>query len=92
MYSSYRQYSGKKCLLLERIYTGQQNIYINGVLIYTHMDTSPIARDFGVEKIRIGAPNAGANISSNVYYGATLRRQLTDTEIIQYVEALQEFF
>ena len=77
--------------MLERIHTWQHNIYINGVLIY-NVVTSPIVRNFSVGKIRIGAPNTGANNSSNVYYGAALLRQLTDTERIQYVEALREAF
>ena len=85
--------AGKKfCLMLERVHTGQHNIYINGVLIYNYVDTNPIASNLSVGKIRIGAPNTGANNTSNVYYGAALLRQLTDTEIIQYVEALREAF
>ena len=70
--------------MLERVHTGQHNIYINGVLNYNYVDTSPIVSNFSVGKIRIGAPNIGANNSSNVYYGAALLRQLTDTERIQY--------
>ena len=85
--------AGKKfCLMLEGVHTGQHNIYINGVLIYNYVDTSPIVSNFSVGKIRIGAPNTGANNSSNVYYGAALLRQLTDTERIQYVEAQREAF
>ena len=35
--------AGKKfCLMLERVHTGQHNIYINGVLIYNYVDTSLI--------------------------------------------------
>ena len=78
--------------MLERVHTGQHNIYSNGVLIYNYVDTSPIVSNFSVGKIRFGAPNTGANNSSNVYYGAALLRQLTDTERILYVEALQEAF
>ena len=78
--------------MLEQIHTGQHNIYINGLLIYIHMDTSPIVSNFSVGKIRISAPNTGANNSLNVYYGAALLRQLMDTERIQYVEALREAF
>ena len=84
---------GKKiCLMLERVHTGQHNIYNNGVQIYTHMDTSQIVSDVSVGKIRIDAPNTGASNSSSVYYGAALLRRLTDTERIQYVEALREVF
>ena len=78
--------------MLERVHTGQPNIYINGVLIYNYVDTSPIVSNFSMGKIRIGAPNTGTNNSSNVYYGTALLRQLTDTERIQYVEALPEAF
>ena len=56
------------------------------------MDANPILSNFSVGKITIGVPNTGANNSSNVYYGAALLRQLTDTERIQYVEALREAF
>ena len=62
------------------------------MLIYNYVDTSPIVSNFSVGKIRISAPNTGANNSSSVYYGAALLRQLTDTERIQYVEALREAF
>ena len=48
--------------------------------------------NFSVGKIRIGAPNTGANNSLNVYYGAALLRQLKDTERVQYEEALREAF
>ena len=78
--------------MLERVHTGQHTNYINGVLIYNYVDTSPIVSNFSVGKIRIGTPNTGANNSSNEYYGAALLRQLTDTERIQYVEALREAF
>ena len=66
--------------MIERVHTGQHSIYINGVLIYNYGDTSPIVSNFSVGKMSIGAPNTGANNSSNVYYGAALLRQLTDTE------------
>ena len=56
------------------------------------MDKSPIVNDFSVGKIKIGTPNTSANNSSRVYYGAALLRQLMATEIIRYVEALQETF
>ena len=78
--------------MLEQIHTGQHNIYINGLLIYIHMDTSPIVSNFSVGKISISATNTHATNSSNVYYGAALLRQLTDTGEIQYVEALRESF
>ena len=87
------RFSGEKiCLLLEWVHTGQHNIYINGGLIYTHVNKTPIGSDFSAGKIRIGAANTGANNSSNVYYGTALLRPLTDTERIRYVEALQEAF
>ena len=78
--------------MLERVHTGQHNIYISGVLIYNYVGTSPIVSNFSVGTIRISAPNTGENSSSSVYYGAALPRQLTDTERIQYIEALREAF
>ena len=62
------------------------------MLIFTHMDRSPIVSDFSVSKVRIGIPNTSANNRPNVYYGAALLRQLRETERIQYVGALQEAF
>ena len=56
------------------------------------MDTIPVVSDFSRGTIRIGTPNTSTNNSSNVYYGAALPRQLTDTERKQYVEALREAF
>ena len=83
----------KFCLMLERIHDGQHNIYTNRVLIYTHLVTSPIVNHLSVgSRIRIDGSITGANYSSNVYYCAALLRQLTDTERIQYVEALREVF
>ena len=41
--------AGKKfCLMLERVHTGQHNIYIIGVMIYNYVDTSPIVSNFSV--------------------------------------------
>ena len=86
--------AGRKiCLMLERAHTGQHRIYINGVEIYSHTDTTSILSTYIGGSIRIGAPNIGSTInSSNVYYGAALLRRLTDTEKLQYVEALREVY
>ena len=76
--------------MLERLHTGQHNIYINGVM--SHMDTTSITSAYIGGSIRISVPNKNNTIRSNVYYGPALLRRLTDTERIQYVEALREVY